>query len=152
MARELWSWGAAWLVKSQSCLIRWRAGVWVEGRIKARCLKNWDLSDQGSKSGPLALRVWSPSHWTTREVPIPSWCSNLLTSFIFPYIFFENSGIWLLFSPLPKLYTPKLGGPDSIPVGGTRSHMLQLKSCIPQLRLKIPHAAIRLGTAKEINK
>ena len=37
-----------------------------------------------------------------------------------------------------RLCAPNAGGSDSIPVQGTRSHMLQLKICMPQLR---PHAA-----------
>ena len=30
----------------------------------------WDLvSSQGTEPGQPALELWSPSHWTTREVP-----------------------------------------------------------------------------------
>ena len=30
----------------------------------------WDLvPPPGMESGPIALQTWSPSHWTTREVP-----------------------------------------------------------------------------------
>ncbi|TEA37056.1 hypothetical protein DBR06_SOUSAS210217, partial [Sousa chinensis] len=37
-----------------------------------------------------------------------------------------------------RLHNPNAGGPSSIPGQGTRSHMLQLRVHIPQL--KIPHA------------
>ena len=39
------------------------------------------------------------------------------------------------------LYPPKAGGQVLIPVWGTRYHMLQIRACIPHL--KIPHVATR---------
>ncbi|TEA32556.1 hypothetical protein DBR06_SOUSAS4910043, partial [Sousa chinensis] len=40
-----------------------------------------------------------------------------------------------------RLRAPKAGGPGSIPGQGTRAYMLQLRVCMPQL--KIPHAATK---------
>ncbi|TEA25080.1 hypothetical protein DBR06_SOUSAS6010062, partial [Sousa chinensis] len=40
-----------------------------------------------------------------------------------------------------RLRIPNAGGPGSIPGQGTRSHMLQLRVHMPQLR--IPHAATK---------
>ena len=65
-----------------------------------------------------------------------------------------------------RLCVPNAGGPGLIPAQGTRSHMLQLR--VSMLQLKIPHAAskdatchnedrrsrvpqLRPGTAKLIN-
>ena len=37
-----------------------------------------------------------------------------------------------------RLYTPKAGGPGSIPGHRTRSHVLLLRACMPQLRVHMP--------------
>ena len=51
-----------------------------------------------------------------------------------------TSGISLVVQWL-RLHAPKAGGPGSIPGQRTRSHMLQLRVCIPQL--KFPHASTK---------
>ena len=38
-----------------------------------------------------------------------------------------------------RLRAPNAGGPGSVPIQGTRSHMLQLR--VRMLQLKIPHAS-----------
>ena len=51
-----------------------------------------------------------------------------------------------------RLHAPNAGGPDSIPGQGTRSHMAQLRVCMPQLKIprattKIPHVATKVSRA-----
>ncbi|TEA22649.1 hypothetical protein DBR06_SOUSAS14710042, partial [Sousa chinensis] len=41
-----------------------------------------------------------------------------------------------------RLCAPNAGGPGAIPGQGTRSHMLQLRVHVPQL--KLPHAATKI--------
>ena len=48
-----------------------------------------------------------------------------------------------------RLCTPNAGGPGSIPGQGTRSHRLQLRVCM--LQLKITHAATKTWHS-QINK
>ena len=59
----------------------------------------------------------------------------------------EPGGLWSMESHRHthqwlRLCTPSAGGPGSIPGQGTRSHMLQLRVCMPQL--KIPHATVKI--------
>ncbi|TEA30144.1 hypothetical protein DBR06_SOUSAS4810005, partial [Sousa chinensis] len=44
-----------------------------------------------------------------------------------------------------RLHAPNAGGPGLIPGRGTRSHILQLRLRMPQL--KIPHAATKVPRA-----
>ena len=58
------------------------------------------------------------------------------------------SGVFLVVKWL-RLCTPKVVGPGSISGQGTRSHMLQLRVCVPQL--KIPCVAIKTWPNKYIH-
>ena len=51
--------------------------------------------------------------------------------------------------PVTKLCAPNAGGPGLIPSLATRSHILQLRVCMSQL--KIPSAAIKIRYS-QINK
>ena len=48
----------------------------------------WDLvSGPGIESGPPALGVWSPIHWTTGEVPHIHISMNLLNFVLFSLVY-----------------------------------------------------------------
>ena len=46
-----------------------------------------------------------------------------------------------------RLHAPNAGGPGSIPGGGTRSHMPQLR--VPMQQLKIPHATTKRSRTRQ---
>ena len=49
-----------------------------------------------------------------------------------------------------RLHAPNAGGPGSIPDQGTQSFMLQLRVCVPQL--KLPHAATQAQHSQKKKK
>ena len=73
--------------------------------------------------------------WISTVVPLYPWQIHSKTS---------SGGTSLVVQWL-RPRTPNVGGPGSIPGPGTRSHMLQLRVCMPQL--KIPHVATKIPRA-----
>ena len=76
-------------------------------------------------------RLWRSSSSSSCTVLGKLWNSSFLHSTII-------SGTSLVVQWL-RLRAPNVGGPGLIPGQGTRSHILQLRVCM--LQLKIPHAA-----------
>ena len=101
----------------------------------------WDVREERKKPGYLMMlwRHWisqSCDFWHFRLV----WLIEPMELCGFPFLKIYNPGTSVVVQWL-RLCTPNAGGPSSIAGQGTRSHMLQLRVCM--LQLKIPHAATK---------
>ena len=77
-------------------------------------------------------RIWGKGMtWTDLGLKDSPWATSLVVQ-------------WL------RLHVPNAGGPGSIPDQGTQSFMLQLRVCVPQL--KLPHAATQAQHSQKKKK
>ena len=93
-----------------------RGSIWDRILLKCMFYIEWEILCLMNKSN------------LTREIRAGD--RNLAVSSI--QILFKTMGGTSLVVQWVRIHTPNAGGQDSIPGWGTRSHMLQLRPCVPQ--------------------
>ena len=109
-------------------------------------LRTWMSTAGGRGSSPGQGTKIPPCHTVWPQKKINTWCWSV------KQVKTQGSGTsWWSRVQWLRLCAPSAGGLGSLPCGGTRSHLLQLRVHIPQL--KIPRASTKVWQPnKQVNK